>query len=227
MPDIEMKDLYSKPEGYYYQVRPEMIEFVPENARTMLDVGCGDGLFGLQIKKKYRTEVWGIELDADSAKNAQKNLDKVFTGDICLLIDSLPDGYFDCVIFNDVLEHLIDPYGVLIRVKNKLSKNGVVVCSIPNFRFFYSLRDFLVSKDWKYEDEGIFDKTHLRFFTYKSIKRMFHSLDFEILRIQGLSEIKSWKFKLLDLLSFGYLADTRYVQYACVARPKKSMNINH
>jgi len=220
MSETEIKDLSIKPEGYYNQVRQEMIEFVPENARTMLDVGCGEGLFGLHVKKKYGTEVWGIELDADSAKNAQKNLDKVLTGDICLLIDSLPDGYFNCIVFNDVLEHMVDPYSVLIKVKNKLSKNGLIICSIPNFRFFYSLRDFLASKDWKYEDEGIFDKTHLRFFTLKSIKRMFDSLDYEILKIKGLSEIRSWKFKLLDLLSFGYLADTRYVQYACVARPR-------
>lgn len=220
MADVETEDLKRKPEGYYNQVRPVMIEFIPQNARTMLDMGCGEGLFALQVKKKYGTEVWGIELDARAAEIARKNLNKVYTGDICLVIDSIPDGYFDCIIFNDVLEHLIDPYSVLVKVKSKLSKNGVVVCSIPNFRFFYSLRDFLVSKDWKYEDEGIFDKTHLRFFTYKSIKRMFDSLDFEILRMQGLSEIKSWKFKLLDMLSFGYLADTRYVQYACVARPK-------
>lgn len=105
-------------------------------------------------------------------------------------------------------------------MKNKLNKNGVVVCSIPNFRFFYSLGDFLISKDWNYEDEGIFDKTHLRFFTLKSIKRMFESLDYEIWRIQGINEITSWKFRMLDLLYIGYLADTRYVQYACVVRPK-------
>lgn len=213
-------NLLDKPEDYFSLARAEMLKYIPENARTILDVGCGEGLFGRGIKQKRNAEVWGVELDTIAAEKARDNIDKVINGDVFLIFDSLPDHYFDCIVFNDVLEHLIDPYSLLLKMKSKLSKEGVIVCSIPNLRYFYKFRDFLLSKDWKYEEEGIFDRTHLRFFTFKSIINMFNSLDYEILKIEGLNEIQSWKFKLLELFSMGYLLDMRYTQYACIVKPK-------
>lgn len=215
-----INDMKKKPDGYYSLSRPEMLKFVPDHVKHLLDVGCGEGFFGSMVKMERKAEVWGIEIDPRSAEIASMKLDKVFNGDVSQLIQALPCDYFDCVTFNDVLEHIVDPYEVLVAIKPKLKQDGVIVCSLPNFRFFYSLRDFLLSKDWKYEDDGIFDKTHLRFFTLVSIKRMFNSLGYEIQELEGLGEIKSWKFKILNFLSRGYLDDTKYWQYACRAKPK-------
>lgn len=217
-----MSPLSEKTINYYKSARPEMLKYIPGNARIILDVGSGEGLFGRSIKQERNSEVWGIELNSLAAEKARDNIDKVINGDVFLIIDSLPDQYFDCIVFNDVLEHLTDPFSLLLKVKKKLKKDGTIVCSIPNIRYFDEFIGFLISKDWKYKDEGIFDGTHLRFFTYKSIISMFKSLDYEILKIEGINGIRTRKFKLLELASMGYLADMRFLEYACIVKPKNS-----
>ena len=214
-------DFSVKPEEYYIQPRLEMLDFIPKTVNKILDVGCSSGLFGALLKRDLKAEVWGVEFDASVGALAKEKLDKVLVGDVCQLVDDLPNKYFDCVVFNDVLEHLADPFTLLLKIKEKLALRGVVVCSIPNVRYFYTLRDILIKKQWKYEDNGILDKTHLRFFTQKSIIDMFNTLDYKILKMEGINEIGfSWKFTLLNTLFLGNLSDTKYVQFACVVEPK-------
>ena len=186
----------------------------------MLDVGCSSGTFAAQFKRTLQAEVWGVEYDSGAASLAKKELDRVLVGDICLIMDELPNGYFECITFNDVLEHLVDPYLVLTKMKDKLATNGIIVCSIPNIRHVYALKTLLFKKQWKYEENGIFDRTHLRFFTQKSIVDMFNSLDYKILKMQGINGSSSWKFALFNILSLGYFSDTKYMQFACVVTPK-------
>src|SRR5882672_773658 len=107
----------AKPAGYHGQARPEMVAFVPAGARRVLDVGCGEGLFGAEVKARRAAEVWGIELDPTAAAVAGKRLDRVLTGDVASAIAELPRGFFDCIVFNDVLEHLVDPRQILTAAK--------------------------------------------------------------------------------------------------------------
>ncbi len=215
-----LDNLQVKPDDYFIQTRPEMLEFIPPTAERILEVGCATGMFGAQLKRRSDVEVWGIEYDTESAEIAREKLDMVLAGDVLQLGDHLPDSYFDCIVFNDVLEHLVDPFTVLLKVKGKLVKNGSIVCSIPNIRFFYTLKNFILDKQWKYEDAGIMDKTHLRFFTERSIVDMFDSLGYKMVEMKGINAIRSWKFSFFNALSMGYLSDTRYLQFACVATPK-------
>src|SRR4051812_44386133 len=99
-----------KQRGYYGNRRPEMLPFVPKTTRTHLDVGCGRGAFGSNVKESLGATVWGVELFPDAARIATARLDKVLNADIGVALQTLPAGYFDCVSFNDVLEHLVDPY---------------------------------------------------------------------------------------------------------------------
>lgn len=213
------KNLIDKSDDYFSKERPEMMEFIPEDVDKVLDVGCGEGVFGQQIKEKLDVEVWGVEVKEDVAEIAQKALDNVLVGDISQIIRELPNDYFDCIVFNDVLEHLEDLYGTLRKIKKKVSEEGVIICSIPNVRYLPILIDLLVKKQWKYVDHGILDRTHLRFFTKNSIIDMFDSLGYEILQFKGINELTSWKYKLINTLFLGFLSDTRYLQFACVAKP--------
>ena len=117
------------------------------------------------------------------------------------------------------MEHLVDPYSLLYVVKTKLTDEGVIVASIPNVRFYRNMVNFLVHGDWDYKDKGILDKTHLRFFTYKSIMKMFSQLGFEVLVIEGISSTSSKNFRLFNTLLLGKISDAKYEQYACVVRP--------
>lgn len=214
-----LQDLSVKPEGYHTQYRPEMMKYIPEGAKKILDVGCGEALFSYQLKQKLNAEVWGIEIETDAGAVAQTRIDKVLIGDLSGIIEDLPDSYFDCIVFNDVLEHLVDPFNILLNIKKKLNSQGLIVSSIPNVRYFYNLRDLLIKKQWRYEDAGILDKTHLRFFTFRSIVEMYKSLGSDVILIEGINPITLWKFNLLNFLSFGYLSDTRFSQFACVVKP--------
>jgi hypothetical protein len=103
-------------------------------------------------------------------------------------------------------------------IKRILSPDGVVVASIPNVRHLRNLYNLFFHKDWQYADFGILDKTHIRFFTRKSMVRMFQTLGYELAAVQGVNPSKRWYFRIFDLLTFGFMHDSKYSQYACVAR---------
>lgn len=212
-----MKYYQNKPEGYYDNVRREMLHYLPEKAKKILDVGCGNGAFASLVKQKNIAEVWGIELMEEEAIIAKTVLDNVLIGSCEIHLNELPEKYFDAIYFNDVLEHLADPYSVLEILKSKLAPNGVIISSIPNVRFYRSFAKVVFAKDWKYEEYGIMDKTHLRFFTGKSIKRMYEDLGYKVLVHEGLNKTKSLKPFLFNALVLFTQMDIINHQYATVA----------
>lgn len=209
-----------KTEGYFSCERTEVAEFVPLSVKTVLDVGCGHGNFLKYIKEITSAETWGIELVPEAAEKAGKVIDKVICSNVENAISLLPDNYFDCITFNDVLEHLVDPWEVLRQIADKLTADGVVVASIPNVRFSGNLVKLLIKKDWQYVDHGILDSTHLRFFTKKSMQRLFEETGYSLEVIKGINATKNWKFGLFNILSFGLFNDTKYLQYLCVGKRK-------
>jgi len=211
-------DYENKEEGYYNNTREEMLAFLPQDAKTILDVGCADGSFSKIIKEKNNAEVWGIEYMPEEAKKASTKIDRVFTGPCEDNIDELPDNYFDAIYFNDILEHLVDPYMVLEKIITKLSKNGVVISSIPNMRYHSALKKLIFSKDWKYADHGIMDKTHLRFFTKKSIFNMYKDAGYDVIEHKGINITKSLKPWLYNIPFLFTALDMRYLQFATVAK---------
>lgn len=215
-----MKYYENKPQGYYDNFREEMLKYLPDTAKKILDIGCGNGAFASVVKQKNEAEVWGIELMEEEANVAVQVLDKVFVGVCEKYIDGLPEHYFDAIYMNDVLEHLVDPYTVLETLKSKLAPNGVVISSIPNVRFFRTFFKVLFEKDWKYEGHGIMDKTHLRFFTGKSIKRMYEDLGYSVLIHEGINVTRSIKPILFNVFFLFSQMDIRNVQYATVASAK-------
>ncbi len=206
--------------NYYQQNRLEMLEFVPKNSQKILDIGCGEGNFASILKENLKAEVWGIEKNEKAASLAKEKLDKVIVGDIVEIVRDLEDKSFDCIVLNDILEHLAYPNNLLKNLKDKLKKNGVVVFSVPNVRYLLNLKRLLINKDWRYENEGVLDGTHLRFFTKKSLIETFKSLDFEILEIKGINPLNPLKFNIINILFLGTLSDTKYLQFAGVIKSK-------
>ena len=204
---------------YYTGERAEMLRFVPPNLKTFLEIGCGEGNFSHLVGKTYSAQVWGVEANHRAATVARKKLDHVITGTIEKNISVLPDNFFDCIAMNDVIEHLFSPWAVLEELKLKLRKNGVIILSIPNFRFWKNLREIVVRGEWNYVDSGILDRTHLRFFTYKSIIKMMEDLQFEIVTIEPMHKKSRAFLAALNVLLFSRLWDLKYVHFACVIRP--------
>lgn len=211
-------DYNNKPADYYSNVRKEMLAYLPDSADKIIDIGCGNGAFGKAIQEKRKAEVWGVELMPKEAKEAEKHLHKVFSGPVESNLEVLPDNYFDVVYCNDVLEHLADPYMVLKELKTKLKPGGVVISSIPNIRYHNALIKLLANKDWEYEEYGVMDHTHLRFFTGKSIRRMYEELGYKVILHEGINKSRSLKAYLYNIPFLFTQLDIRYPQYATVAR---------
>jgi 2-polyprenyl-3-methyl-5-hydroxy-6-metoxy-1,4-benzoquinol methylase len=213
-------------EVYAASVRREMLPYVPESAAVILDVGCSVGNFGELLKKERGAEVWGVETDETAAALAGRKLDKVICGEFKREL-GLPEKKFDCIVFNDVLEHMIDPYGAIRYAKELLNERGRIVASIPNVRYFGNVWQMLVKKDWEYVDTGILDRTHLRFFTKKSIAALFTNLGCRIETLEGINAVDYCDprfrnpFRLLNLFTLGQIEDMRWLQFAVVARPEE------
>ncbi len=207
-----------KPDSYYVNARPEMLAFLPPEPRRVLDVGCGGGRFGEMLKdKREGTEVWGVEPSASACAQAALVLDRAVHG---LFDDSLnlPEGYFDAIVFNDSLEHFPDPMPPLALARRLLAPDGRLVLSVPNVRHWTTFKNYLFGGDWHYEDEGVLDKTHLRFFTQRSIARTLTEAGFTVQRLEGLNHC--WpdiRRGLIKTFLPRLMHDIPYLQIAAVA----------
>ena len=210
-----------KAEDYYAQSRGEMLPFVPASAKCILEVGCGRGGFGRLLRTGER-ELWGLDINPEVEAEAAQVYDRVMIGSVDELAGRLPAGRFDCIVCNDVLEHLLWPGRVLERLRTLLAPGGVVVASPPNIRYIdVFVKEMLWQKDFRYRPEGgVLDDTHFRFFTSKSMLRLFDEAGYRVLRHTGVRPCKSWKEKLLIACSCGLLSDCRYRCFATVACPK-------
>jgi 2-polyprenyl-3-methyl-5-hydroxy-6-metoxy-1,4-benzoquinol methylase len=211
-------NFYSKKDnGYFANDRSELLKFMPSGISKILDVGCGSGDFGAFLKTQNNYEIWGIEPNKSSTIIAQKKLDKVITGQFESKLTELNNQKFDLICFNDVLEHLVNPSEVLELSKQFLSEPGYVMASIPNIRYYRVILSLLRDKDFKYQSFGVMDETHLRFFTKKSMIRLFENCNFEILNIEGINEIKLPWFKSLFV---NLQNDMKYPQFAMLCKLK-------
>jgi len=214
-------DYTNKSKAYYSNKRNEMLQFLPDTAVRILDIGCSNGAFAASVKEQNKAEVWGIEYMPEEAEKARQKLDTVFSGPCEDFIDELPNDYFDAIYCNDVLEHLVDPYSVLDRLRSKLSDSGILISSIPNIRFHSVLIPLIFKKQFEYQSFGVMDRTHLRFFTKKSIRNMYENLGYEILVHRGINRTGSLRPILYNIPLLFLANDIRYPQFATVVRVKK------
>ncbi|MHB1187329.1 glycosyltransferase [Thiobacillus sp.] len=170
------------PGAYYQHARPEILERVPLTARKVLDVGCGAGGLSANLKIRQAVEVHGVELVEQAAVHARTHMDKVWNCSIEDALDEIPNNYYECIVVADVLEHLIDPWSVLNALKGKLTADGKIVASVPNIQNWGVLADLIQGK-WNYQNEGILDRTHLRFFTRKTLEELFWSSGLHIMSL--------------------------------------------
>ena len=140
---------------------------------TVLDVGCAVGVLGQYLTEQQGCNVDGIEGNAEAAKIAQPFYRRIMVTDLeSADLRQLLEGIrYDRIVCADVLEHLRDPGQVLQRLKGHLTPDGKILISIPNIGHISVFLE-LLSGDFRYREEGLLDRTHLRFFTRKSFLRL-------------------------------------------------------
>ena len=200
--------------------RHEILPYLPDSVRRLLDVGCGYGGFGAFVRETRGAEVWGIEPNSGAAEQASRRLDHVIQATV-EAASGVPDGSFDAVTFLDVLEHLVDPWAVLAAGRRWLRQGGIVVASVPNVRYWPVVKEYVYRGSWHYTTTGVLDRTHLRFFTRSSLGELFQEAGYAVQRIEGINAMRYRKLALLDFLLGGRLDEMRYMQLVGVGRPRE------
>lgn len=209
----------SMPAAYYSCDRSEMLAFVTGRPGTILELGCGEGVFGAELKQRFSSTVIGIEASESAAVKARNLIDRVVVADIDTFDFARLECRFDLIIANDVLEHLGDPWGVVARLRPLLSDGGRFIASIPNIRCYKALFKLVFKGEWQYCDAGILDRSHLRFFTKSSIRKLFEDNGYRVETIEPLRPPKIghiWKW-----LQYQIYPDLLTVQYGIAATPRR------
>jgi len=167
VPQNSNATLHTVDASYYQYARPEIVNLVPDSAKKILELGCGEGHTGAAVKHRQEAHVTGVEMEHAVALAAADLLDDVRQGDLDSFDFPWGESSFDCILAADVLEHLRDPWKVLRQAYRLLTPKGVIVASIPNIGFFDIINGLLMGR-FDYQDTGLLDRTHLRFFTYST-----------------------------------------------------------
>ena len=169
---------------YYAHARQDVIDMIdddPGKPISVLEIGCGIGGTLSRIKYLFpNADVHGIEIEKKVAELGNQRID-IVCGDIEKI--NLVDRKYDYILFPDVLEHLRDPEVTLLRMRQNLKDGGHIIASIPNLMNASVIRELLAG-DFTYTDEGILDRTHLKFFTLSTIKNMFEITGYKIENIK-------------------------------------------
>src|SRR5438034_10371711 len=175
-----------------YLTRLQIVSRLRPGERV-LDVGCGSGEIARLMREKDCTVI-GLELDSEKAAKAGTYCEQVFVGDIETMPLAFEPESFDVFVLSNILEHLRDPVATLRRLVPLLRPTGRILVDLPNVAH-WDVRLRLLRGRWDYEDAGILDRTHLRFYTRKTAREMLRETGFEILEQDIIPDVPLLRYK--------------------------------
>jgi 2-polyprenyl-3-methyl-5-hydroxy-6-metoxy-1,4-benzoquinol methylase len=168
---------------------PDLLRLIPAASASLIEIGCSSGALAREFKKLHaQSNYLGIDIDERNVELARRHCDETRA----LNIEQVGDTFYDaqrardCWIFGDTLEHLQDPWKVLRSIRRVIPAEGSVVACIPNAQH-WSLQVRMSVGDFRYEDSGLLDRTHLRWFTRQTILEMFANTGFQV--VEGFPRI--------------------------------------
>lgn len=186
---------------YYASSRPEILNLLNFSFNTVLDVGCGKGETAKLIKSHYpESEFTGVDMYCDPHFNYSNIFDQFYKLDITTELNQLDRRNYDLVLMLDVLEHLVDPYSFLSKFVNDRSTNTKFIISLPNFFNYSNLYKIIRSANFEYQDSGILDKTHLRFFGRINAVKLLTDSGLKIIKLDQIIKSTSIKSKIIKMI---------------------------
>ena len=205
-------------ESYYGQVRTELFlaTDISRGLGKVLEVGSGSGATLSYLKNKGLADyIVGVDKFVNQ-KDVLDGLDEFYHIDVDEFIQIEKSIKFDTLILGDVLEHLMDPWGVLESlVDKKLVSGAKVIASIPNIRSFKAMSKVILKGSFAYSDKGILDRTHIRFFCKKDMKALFEGANLSDVKLVSRSMVDPsyFKRKVVSVASLGLMTDFMTDQY--------------
>lgn len=208
-----------KSKSYFSNIRHDLLALLIESDKNLkvMEIGAAYGETLYYIKSKgIASEVVGVDIFEDKKnKENYKNIDRFIFGNIENIDFPEYYNYFDLILFPDVLEHLIEPKNALSKAHKYLKSDGIIIVSMPNIRHYSAIKKIFIKGDFSYEESGIFDTTHLRFYCRKNIKELLESSGFKTIIEQG--SIKNYRgnsiTKIINKITFGIFEEFFSYQY--------------
>ena len=190
----------------YDNVNPVILEYILESSEekpAILDIGCWTGTLGRALKNENNVlfEIDGIDFNEEALELARSHNDyrKTYSVDLNnYSFDEIANKQYDLIILGDVLEHTINPDKIMRDLVPKLKENGSFIISLPNVGFL-KYRYLHLLGHWNYTNTGIMDKTHLRFFTFNSMRDFFAKNGLGVVSFKNLNAVSRiyWPVNLL------------------------------
>lgn len=192
--DSFTKELYNN-KVYENKGNKDVLDQIPGNAITILDVGCGAG-DNARILKQLNKRVTGLTISNDEALLAKEICDEIIIANIEDDDLKLTKKY-DAIILSHVCEHLVHPANAINKLTGYLNENGIIIIAVPNMAF-YKNRIKLIKGDWTMNESGPFDKTHLHFYSYRSVNTVCNEHQTKIIKkIPGKLAMPLWPLRKL------------------------------
>jgi SAM-dependent methyltransferase len=192
----------AKNDQYFAGARKDYVDELPvSGTASILEIGCGNGDTGAYALASGKcVRYCGVELCNRAARRARDQISEVVVGDVEKVALPWAPNSFDVLIASEVLEHLVDPWGALSKLRPLLKKDAVVFSSSPNVSHHSVIR-MLISGRWDLADKGVMDRTHLRWFTFRSYRDLFESSGFAVERVGPLAPLGPFG-SILNTLTF-------------------------
>jgi 2-polyprenyl-3-methyl-5-hydroxy-6-metoxy-1,4-benzoquinol methylase len=207
----------AKQDGYYGAARLDLLRLLPKGLTgRLLEVGAGSGST-IAAAKELGIAAYAVAIDIHPPSQPQPCIDLYLTGDIETLASDLDPGSFDIIVCGDVLEHLVDPWTTTRLLGRALRSRGALVSSIPNFRNFRALAEIILRGSFSYQEAGLLDETHLRFFCRTDIGRLFEGAGLLIERMDENMGAYGIRHRAFDRLTLRLLHEFFVFQYLTLA----------
>jgi 2-polyprenyl-3-methyl-5-hydroxy-6-metoxy-1,4-benzoquinol methylase len=176
----EINEAPSKPQApskrvddkvYAYEGNEEVLRWVPKTARTALDLGCGAGGNARELSNRGCL-VDGITLSEGEAEVARQVCERVFVRNLEQGLPSDTKEHYDVVIASHVLEHICFPEKLLSDVRDRMNADSILIVALPNLLYWRNRLDLFAGR-FVYEEGGLMDNTHFRWYTFKTAAELF------------------------------------------------------
>lgn len=220
--------MQARQQNYFDRPSAEVLSLIPEDVQRVLEVGCGSGTT-LRTLKEQRLqegricEVVGVDIEVEAISRAKEYLDAAYL--MNAEEDELteyPQGYFDLLIMQQVLEHFVNPWATLRQWLPLLRPGGYLIAGVPNIGNYRFLKRLILNDEFAYEPCGILDWTHLRYFTLTSFNEFLTGAGLTLVKSLGLPKEEQMTPKVRYLVRlFPSLNRFAYCTYVVLARTGK------
>lgn len=207
-----------KPASYFSNARADFVDRLPRDpSAQILEIGCGTGATGaLALSEGCCGRYVGVELFETAAAEAREVLSDVITGNVETLDFDWQPAAFDALIMSEVLEHLVEPGQVLKNLARFIRPGGLLLASSPNISHWRVVRELIMGR-FQLADQGVFDRTHLRWFTPNSFADMATAAGFDVEEIGPVTAF-SPRTEMISRLTGGRFDHLFMTQIAMIAR---------